>query len=323
MKRVLVTGGAGFIGSHLCERLLAEGGFRVVALDSFDTFYDPALKRRNIAACVGKAGFELVEGDIRDKGLLDQLFSWHFFDEVVHIAARAGVRASIEDPLLYEDVNIRGTLVLLEAMRRHGCRELVFASSSSVYGEQEKAPFSETDPIDRPISPYSATKRAGELFCATYHRLFGIASAALRFFTVYGPRQRPEMAIAKFTRLVHEGRTVPIYGDGSMRRDFTYIDDAIAGIRAAMDRLEGRFEIYNLGENETTSLLELVRLIEEALGRKATVERQPPPPGDVPLTYADIAKARARLGYDPRTPIREGIRKYAQWFVRETEGTSA
>ena len=316
-QRILVTGGAGFIGSHLVEHLLADGGFDVTVLDDFDDFYDPEIKRRNIEACAGNPRFRLVDGGIRDDALIDRLVGERP-DVVVHLAARAGVRPSIRDPLLYEDVNVRGTLVILEAMRRHARRRLVFASSSSVYGATSRAPFREDDPADRPISPYAATKRAGELLLATYHHLYGIESAALRFFTVYGPRQRPEMAIARFSRLILEGEPVPVFGDGTMRRDFTWIEDIIQGVRAAIDRVEGRgFQVYNLGESETTTLIDLVRLIEEAAGRPARIDWRPPEPGDVPLTSADIDKARRELGYHPRTPIREGIRKYVAWLKGE------
>ncbi len=316
MRRALVTGGAGFIGSHLVERLLAEGGFEVTVLDNFDDFYDPRAKRRNIEACARHPACRLVEGDIRDEPLVDRLFREGRFDTVVHIAARAGVRPSVERPLLYEDVNVRGTLVLLEAMRRHGPKEMVFASSSSVYGETAEIPFRETQRVDRPISPYAATKRACELHLATYERLFGISSAVLRFFTVYGPRQRPDLAIARFTRAIARGEPVVVYGDGSARRDFTYVDDTIQGVRAAMDRCRG-YEIYNLGESATTSVLELIELLERALGKRARIERAPPQPGDLPVTCADITKARERLGYRPATPIAEGVRRYVEWFRRE------
>jgi UDP-glucuronate 4-epimerase len=312
-RHILVTGGAGFIGSHLAERLLALGA-RVTALDLFDTFYDPAIKRRNIAGVLGHERYRLVEGDIRDEALVGALFEGGDFDQVVHIAARAGVRPSIEEPLLYESVNVRGTLVILEAMRRAGCRELVFASSSSVYGERQDVPFRETDAVERPISPYAATKRANELMIATWHRLYGIAATCLRFFTVYGPRQRPDLAIAKFAGRMRAGETISIYGDGSAERDFTFIDDIVQGVVRAMERVQG-YEIYNLGESETTSVLELVRLLEGALGVKARVEHTAPQPGDVPRTFADITKARERLGYAPTTPIAEGIRRYAAWLA--------
>ncbi|HVY62251.1 MAG TPA: GDP-mannose 4,6-dehydratase [Planctomycetota bacterium] len=320
MRRVLITGGAGFIGSHLAEKLLDEGGFEVVVLDSFDEFYDPAVKRRNAQRACEKAAkgapYMLIEGDIRDEKLVGQLFSENRFDQVVHIAARAGVRPSIEAPLLYESVNVHGTLVLLEAMRRTGVKDMVFASSSSVYGEAEKVPFSETDPVDRPISPYAATKRACEIALATWHRLYKIEAAILRFFTVYGPRQRPDLAIAKFTRLIDEGKPIPVFGDGSARRDFTYVEDILQGIRSAMDRCRG-YDIFNLGESATTTVAELIRMIEDSLGKKAQIDRRPAQPGDVPVTYADISKAKAHLDYRPQTPIAEGVRRYVEWYRAE------
>jgi UDP-glucuronate 4-epimerase len=320
MRRVLITGGAGFIGSQLAERLLDEGGFEVTALDNFDDFYDPRVKRRNLARCLTADRFLLVDGDIRDETLMQGLLEESRFDLVVHIAARAGVRPSIERPLLYEDVNVRGTLTILEAMRAHGPKAIVFASSSSVYGESPDVPFRETQPVDRPISPYAATKRACELHLATYERLFGIACAALRFFTVYGPRQRPDLAIARFTRLIDAGEPIPVFGDGSARRDFTYVDDILQGVRAAMDRVRG-FEIYNLGESATTSVSELVAMLEGALGKRAVVDRRAAQLGDVPTTYADITKARERLGYRPSTPIAEGIRRYVEWYRSDRRET--
>jgi UDP-glucuronate 4-epimerase len=320
MRRVLITGGAGFIGSHLAERLLDEGGFEVVVLDNFDDFYDPRAKRRNIEAAIARshagARYTVIEGDIREEKLVNQLFAENRFDQVIHIAARAGVRPSIEAPLLYESVNVHGTLVILEAMQRTGVKEIVFASSSSVYGEAEKVPFSETDPVDRPISPYAATKRACEIALATWHRLYKIETAMLRFFTVYGPRQRPDLAIAKFTRLIDEGAPIPVFGDGSYRRDFTYVDDIVQGVRAAMDRCRG-YEIFNLGESATTTVTDLVAMIEDALGKKAKIDRRPAQPGDVPITYADISKAKAHLGYRPTTPITDGIRRYVEWYRAE------
>jgi UDP-glucuronate 4-epimerase len=320
MPRILITGGAGFIGSHLVEKLLDEGGHDIVALDSFDEFYDPKLKRRNIAHALERqqngAAYTLVEGDIRDEKVVEKIFRDHKPEQVVHIAARAGVRPSIQSPLLYESVNVYGTLVILEAMRRHGCTEMVFASSSSVYGENEKVPFSEEDPVNRPISPYAATKRACELVLATWNHLYGIHSASLRFFTVYGPRQRPDLAIAKFTKLIDEGRPIPVFGDGSARRDFTFIEDIIQGVRAAMKKCRG-YEIYNLGESATTSVHELIKLIEDALDRKAEIDRGPAQLGDVPITYADISKARERLGYRPTTPIAEGVKRYVEWYRQE------
>jgi UDP-glucuronate 4-epimerase len=309
---VLVTGGAGFIGSHLTRRLLARGD-RVTALDSFNDFYDPALKRANVEPFRAEPGYRLVAGDIRDAGLVEGLFAGGGFTAVVHLAARAGVRPSLAEPVLYEDVNCIGTLRLLEAARRHGPETFVFGSSSSVYGINEKVPFAEDDPVDRPISPYATTKRTGELLCFNYHHLYGLKTACLRFFTVYGPAQRPEMAIHKFTDLLARGRAVPMFGDGGSRRDYTYIDDIIDGVVAALDLAPG-FEILNLGGADTTSLSDLVRWIAEELGVEPRIEHLPPQPGDVPITYADVAKAERLLGYSPQVPIREGLSRFVAWY---------
>ncbi len=311
----LVTGGAGFIGSHLVERLLAEG-HRVICLDNFDDFYDPAFKRRNLTQALKDSKFCLVEGDLRDEDLLHNLFPGKKIEIVAHLAARAGVRPSIENPLLYADVNIRGTLNLLEACKKYKVRRVVFASSSSVYGNNLKVPFAEEDPVDNPISPYAATKKAGELICHTYHHLYGMDVACLRYFTVYGPRQRPEMAIHQFTRLIAEEKKVTLFGDGSSRRDYTYIGDAIEGTIAALGREHG-YEIYNIGESQTTALAQLVQWIEEQLKKKARVEYLPAQPGDVERTYADIRKAIERLGYRPRTDIREGLARFIRWYIEE------
>ena len=314
MQNVLVTGGAGFIGSHLVARLLSEGGWRVHVVDDFNDFYDPAVKRRNVAPHLGRADFLLHEADIRDRAALGRMFGESRFDCVVHLAARAGVRPSLSEPLLYAETNIKGTLNLLELAREHEVERFVFGSSSSVYGEQEKVPFSEDDPVARPISPYAATKAAGELLCHTYSHLWGLRCMALRFFTVYGARQRPDLAIHKFARLISEGRPIPVFGDGTTRRDYTYVDDIIAGVRAAMDYRGGLYEIFNLGESRTVELRELIGLIEREVGRDAIIERHPPQPGDVPQTFADVSKARRLLGYDPQTPIEEGIRRFVEWF---------
>jgi UDP-glucuronate 4-epimerase len=313
--RVLVTGGIGFIGSHLCERLLREG-HALVCLDNFDPFYDPAIKRRNlkeIQTGVMGGSFQFVEGDIRDKGLVENLFRRSSFDLIVHLAARAGVRPSIQYPLLYEEVNVTGTLNLLESCREFGVQNLIFGSSSSVYGKNAKVPFAEGDRLDAMISPYAVTKRVGELYCYAYHHLYGLNIFCLRFFTVYGPRQRPEMAIHKFTHLIHAGEKIPLYGDGTSRRDYTYIDDIIGGIVGAIHNLRG-YDIFNLGESQTTPLRELISLIEQALGKKAKVEELPDQPGDVPITYADIGKARRALGYDPRVKVEEGVERFVRWF---------
>ena len=314
MSTILVTGGAGFIGSHLCERLLSDG-VRVICLDNFDMFYDPSIKIKNAEAIKKKFPdlFELVTGDIRDREQLEDVFHKNRIDFVVHLAARAGVRPSLAEPLLYQDVNIRGTIALLEACKEHGMRNFIFASSSSVYGENQRVPFSEKDLDIQPISPYGVTKRAGEILCYSYHHLYQMNIACLRIFTAYGPRQRPEMAIHKFTRLIDQGEKIPIYGDGSSRRDYTYIDDLIDGILAVIQYHKG-FEIYNLGESQTTSLKELIQLIEEAFGKKATIQMQEFQPGDVSVTYANITKAKRMLKYHPKVKMKEGIRRFVEWY---------
>jgi len=317
MRKILVTGGAGFIGSHLAERLLASGD-AVVVLDSFDSYYDPSIKRRNISRALADGGerYALVEGDIRDNRILDGLFSAHRIDVVVHLAARAGVRPSIEHPVLYQDVNVTGTSNVLEACRRNGVNRLIFGSSSSVYGNTDRSPFSEDARIDRPVSPYAATKAANELQCYTYHHLFDMNIFCLRFFTVYGPRQRPEMAIHKFARLILEGTPLPRFGDGRTERDYTYIDDILDGITRAIDRVRG-YGIYNLGESRRVPLTRLIEILEEECGRKAKIEERPEQPGDVRMTCADITRARADLGYDPQVPIEEGIRRFVAWLRSE------
>jgi len=313
---VLVTGGAGFIGSHLTARLLGRGD-RVTVLDDFNDFYDPAVKRANVAPYLAGPGAEgryrLVEGDIRDTALVERVFAGNDLTAVVHLAARAGVRPSLREPILYEDVNCIGTLRLLEAARHHGPRVFVFGSSSSVYGINEKVPFSEADPVEQPISPYATTKRTGELLCYNYHHLYGLATSCLRFFTVYGPAQRPEMAIHKFTDLLARGRAVPLYGDGSSRRDYTFIDDIVDGMVAAMDLAPG-FEILNLGGAETTALADLVHWLAEELAVEPRIDYLPDQPGDVPITYADVSKAGRLLGYAPKVPIREGLRRFVAWY---------
>ena len=319
MRNVLVTGGAGFIGSHLVARLLAEGQWRVSVVDDFNDFYDPEVKRRNVAPHMGRGDFRLHEADIRDRAALERVFAGERFDCIVHLAARAGVRPSLTEPVLYSETNIGGTLNLLELARAGGVRQFVFGSSSSVYGENEKVPFAEDDPVARPISPYAATKAAGELLCHTYSHLFGLRTVCLRFFTVYGARQRPDLAIHKFARLISEGQPIPVFGDGTTRRDYTYVDDIIAGVRAAMDYEGSPYEVFNLGESRTVELRELIALIERELGQKAVIDRQPPQPGDVPQTFADVTKARRLLGYDPRTNIEEGIRRFVEWFKGNDE----
>jgi UDP-glucuronate 4-epimerase len=318
MRNILITGGAGFIGSHLVDRLMADPNNHVIVVDNFNDFYDPAIKRANIAAHIGCDNFQLLEANIADAGVMDDLFARSRFDLVVHLAARAGVRPSLADPLAYEETNVRGTYALLEAARRSGVKRFVFGSSSSVYGVNSKVPFSEDDPIAQPISPYSATKIAGEAACHAYSHLYGMRIVCLRFFTVYGPRQRPDLAIHKFARLIAAGKPVSIYGDGTTRRDYTYIDDIVSGIEAAISYDQSRFEIINLGESETVELRRLVEVIEQAMGKRAILDRQPEQPGDVPITYANIDKARRLLGYNPQTPVDAGIKKFVEWFENQS-----
>ncbi len=323
---LLVTGGAGFIGSHLSERLLGAG-YRIVCLDSFNTFYDPHLKEDNAATVsetatrLGDASaYTVVKGDIRDRALLDALFSAHRFRAVIHLAACAGVRPSIVDPETYCDVNVIGTLRILEAMRGHAVRALVFASSSSIYGNNGKVPFHEDDPVDHPVSPYAATKKSGELLCHTYHHLYGMSIACLRFFTVYGPRQRPDLAIRKFAELMRAGAPVPVFGDGTSERDYTYVDDLVEGVVKALAWcLEGKggYEVFNLGESRTVSVNGMIAGLERHLGIKAEILRLPEQPGDVVRTYADIGKARALLGYDPKTDFDEGLGRFIRWLEQE------
>jgi UDP-glucuronate 4-epimerase len=317
MKNILVTGGAGFIGSHLVDKLLSERDWRVTVVDDFNDFYEPELKRANVRSHVADAAYRLIEADIRSRAALDQIFAATKFDVIVHLAARAGVRPSLTEPQLYAETNINGTLNLLELAREHGIKQFVFGSSSSVYGINAKVPFSEEDEIRQPISPYAATKAAGELICHTYSHLYGIRCVCLRFFTVYGARQRPDLAIHKFARLIDEGQAIPVFGDGTTRRDYTYIDDIIQGVRAAIDYDKSDYEVFNLGESRTVELRELIALLEKELDCKAVINRQPMQPGDVPQTFADIAKARKLLGYDPHTQIEEGIRRFVEWFRRE------
>jgi UDP-glucuronate 4-epimerase len=314
--KALVTGAAGFIGSHLSERLLDEG-LIVVGVDNFDDFYNPQIKRQNIKGCLKNKNFQLVEADIRDSTAMDKTVGGGV-EIIVHLAARAGVRPSIEKPLLYADVNINGTMVLLETAKKHKVNKFIFGSSSSIYGNNKKVPFSENDCVDFPISPYAATKRAAELTCHTYHHLYGISITPLRFFTVYGPRQRPDLAIHKFAKLIEQGKPIPVYGDGTMMRDFTYIDDIIDGTIAAMNKCSG-FNIYNLGESRPLSVNNLITELEKALGKKAIKKYLPPQPGDVERTYADVTKAVRELGYKPDTTIQAGLAKFVEWLRQKSK----
>jgi UDP-glucuronate 4-epimerase len=314
VRSVLITGGAGFIGSHLGQRLLAAGD-RVRVLDNLDPFYDIALKRRNLdeLAAAGKQRLEFLEGDIRDAAACRRALAG--IDTVVHLAALAGVRPSIQDPVRYMDVNVTGTQVLLQQIENRDTH-FVFGSSSSVYGGNQKVPFAESDPVDRPVSPYAASKKAGEVQCFTWHHLHGNRVTCLRFFTVYGPRQRPEMAIHQFARHITDGTELPFFGDGSSRRDYTYVDDIVQGVEAAM-RCERPYTIYNLGGAATTSLAEMVGQLEQALGKPAKKKLLPDQPGDVPITFADVSLAGRELGYRCTTPLAQGIQKFCRWYVEK------
>jgi UDP-glucuronate 4-epimerase len=314
---VLVTGAAGFIGSHVSDALLARGD-RVVGLDSFDDFYDPAAKERNLEGALDHAAFRLVRGDIRTPedlaGLPDDV------EAIIHLAARAGVRPSIEQPALYSDVNLMGTVRLLEWAKARGVRRFVFASSSSVYGNNEKVPFSESDPVDHPISPYAATKKAGEIICHAASHLDGIAMSCLRFFTVYGPRQRPDLAVHKFARILRGGGEIPMFGDGSTSRDYTYVDDTVSGVLGALEwvsRGGSPYGIFNLGNDRTISLAEMITTISDEMGVSPRIRQLPMQPGDVLRTHADIGLARRELGYQPATEFRLGVQRFLEWFRRQ------
>jgi UDP-glucuronate 4-epimerase len=321
-----VTGAAGFIGSHTVEALLAAGR-TVTGVDNFDPFYPEAVKRGNLARAANHPQFSLVEADIRDSDAINKVLETQKFDVMVHLAARPGVRPSIIDPVGNADVNVTGTVVMLEAGRQAGVNRIVFASSSSVYGNAANVPFRESETIYAPVSPYAATKRSGELLCqafASFQRELRIIS--LRFFTVYGPRQRPDLAIHKFTRLISAGEPIPFFGDGSFSRDYTYVTDSVQGVLGAVERTKRMapgHEIYNLGESATTTLSELVKLIEAAVGQPARLERLPEQPGDVRRTFADVSRARESLGYTPSIPIEKGIPLFVDWFRREGAGTSS
>ncbi|SRR5581483_644267 len=309
--KVLVTGGAGFIGSHFVEKLLAHG-HEVAVVDEFNDFYDPQIKRANLAGVRGQ--FELHEADIRDEAAVNRIVKNGGFDTIVNLAARAGVRPSIKEPRLYIETNIIGTYNLLEAARQAGIGRFICASSSSVYGVLKTVPFREDMALTATISPYAATKLAGEQICSNYSHLYGMRTINLRFFTVYGPRQRPDLAIHKFTKFINEGKQIDQYGDGSTRRDYTYIDDIVQGMMACLSYEGELCDVFNLGESQTTTLSELIEQIEQALGKKAQINRMPEQPGDVPLTYADISKAKELLGYNPTTKIKDGIPKFVEWY---------
>ena len=314
----LVTGGAGFIGSHVCERLLRDG-HRVWAFDDLNDFYDPQFKRRNLREIQTLAKpFEFCHGDLTDRAALDELFSSVKFDQVIHLAARAGVRPSLEQPALYQRVNVEGTVNVLEAARQTGVKKITIASSSSVYGVNAKVPFSESDPIFSAVSPYAASKLACEALGHTWHHVYKMDVAMLRFFTVYGPRQRPDLAIHKFTKLIDAGKPIPVFGDGSTARDHTHVSDILEGVIACTQREFG-FEIFNLGESQTVKLSELIALIETALGKQAVIDRQPLQPGDVPITFADISKARKMLGYNPQVKVEKGIPLFVDWFRKNRQ----
>ena len=313
MLKILVTGFAGFIGSHLTEKLLNEN-YQVVGIDDFNDYYDPQIKENNISAFKNNKNFFFYKGDIRDKKLIDEIFTTQKIDIVVHLAARAGVRPSLKLPNLYEEVNVLGTLNLLEAAKNNNCKKFIFGSSSSVYGECKNIPFKETELDLKPISPYGVSKLTSEKYCNTYHHLYKLPIICLRFFTVYGPRQRPDLAIYKFTKLIEEGKPIPVFGDGMYKRDFTFITEIIDGISAAINYDETSFEIFNLGESKTTSVIDLVKLLENVIGKKAIIDWQELQAGDVPLTYADVSKAEKLLGYKPRTTPEEGIKKFVKWY---------
>lgn len=322
-KSILVTGGAGFIGSHLVDSLLREGGWNIAVVDDLNDFYSPEIKRRNIEAHLSDPDYRFFQTNICDNEALRKVFDENEFGCIVHLAARAGVRPSLCHPKLYAETNINGTLNLLELARDFGIRQFVFGSSSSVYGINSKVPFSEEDRINLPISPYAATKAAGELLCHTYSHLFDMRTVCLRFFTVYGARQRPDLAIHKFCKLISEDQPIQMFGNGTTRRDYTFIDDIIQGVRAAIGYDGAKHDIFNLGESQTVELTRLVGLLEENLGMKAIIDRQPMQPGDVPLTFADISKAKKLLNYVPKTKIEAGIKKFVSWFKTERESRQA
>lgn len=309
---ILITGGAGFIGSHLVEKLIQDNN--IIVVDDFNDFYDPQIKRNNISNFVKKGNFKLYECDIAEYDALEPIFKSNKIDKIVHLAARAGVRPSLIDPLLYTRTNINGTVNLLELAKQYNVPHFVFGSSSSVYGVSDKVPFSENFDVTKPISPYASTKLAGEAIAYTYSHLYDMRVICLRFFTVYGARQRPDLAIHKFTKLIEQGKSIPVFGDGSTKRDYTYVDDIMQGVIAALSYDKADYDIFNLGESRSIELNYLIQLIEENLGKKAIIERKSLQPGDVPITYADISKAKEKLNYQPTTDIVDGIREFVKWY---------
>ena len=311
-ERILITGSAGFIGSNLADGLLAKN-FRVMGIDNFDPFYERSIKGKNIKVALENPGYQFREGDIRDKDFINNCFSDFRPDIIVHLAAKAGVRLSLSDPGLYFDVNVMGTLNILEMMKKNSIKKMIFASSSSVYGNNKKIPFSENDNVDYPVSPYAASKKAGELLCHTYHHLYNLDIFCLRFFTVYGPRQRPDLAIHKFVKAILSDEVIYLYGDGTTSRDYTHIDDIIKGISEAIEKVKG-YEVFNLGNSKPVSLIGLVRLLEKSAGIESHLKYMPMQEGDVIRTFADITKARTELGYNPEIDIEPGIKDYLKWF---------
>ncbi len=311
-KTYLITGGAGFIGSHLVNKLINEAN--IICVDNFNNFYDPQIKKNNISRHLEYTNYKLYEADIADYASLSKIFEENKIDQIVHLAARAGVRPSLEHPRLYTETNITGTINLLELANLKNIKKFTFASSSSVYGSRKDGPFNEEMKINKPISPYAVTKASGEQICYTYSHLYNISITCLRFFTVYGPGQRPDLAIHKFAKLINDNKPIPVFGDGNTKRDYTYIDDIIQGVIAAINYDQSKYEILNLGESRTVKLNYLIELIEQNIGKKAIIERKPLQPGDVPITYADISKAKELLNYNPQTQIEQGLEKFATWF---------
>jgi UDP-glucuronate 4-epimerase len=318
---VLVTGGAGFIGSHLTRALLARGE-RVVCLDNFDPFYDPGRKRANVAAFLRDPRYTLIEGDIRSPATVQEVFARHRPARVAHLAAMAGIPPSVRDPMLYEQVNIGGTVQVLQAAREFGTRTFLLASSSSVYGATQRVPFREDDPADRPLAPYAAAKRAAELMAYSFSYLHGLRVIVTRFFNAYGPAIRPDLAVYRFTRAVHRGEPLTLYGDGSIQRDYTYVEDTVGGVVAGLD-WEGDYEIVNLGNSYPVSIRDLIRAIEQVVGRPAIIDSRPALAADAPVTYADLGKARRLLGYAPATPLADGLARVYDWYRREEEAGRA